>query len=126
MRNRCNGLYKTVGFLVGCLESLVSKTSKDIFTHKIICMLDENSLQDLRNTLDYFFGIKLTNHFHQAMYGSSSKPVGTIRYLAPEYLKPELFNEYLNLTRADIYSTALVFWELLNRTKVEKFLQLIF
>ena len=52
------------------------------------------------------------------MYDSSSKPVGTVRYLAPEYLKPELFNEYLNLTRADIYSTALVIWELLNRTKV--------
>ena len=54
------------------------------------------------------------------MYDSSSKPVGTVRYLAPEYLKPELFNEYLNLTRADIYSTALVIWELLNRTKVKK------
>ena len=45
-------------------------------------------------------------------------PVGTVRYLAPEYLKTDLFNEYLNLTRADIYSSALVFWEILNRTKV--------
>ena len=52
------------------------------------------------------------------MYVSSKNPVGTVRYLAPEYLKTELFNEYLNLTRADIYSSALVFWELLNRTKV--------
>ena len=60
------------------------------------------------------------------MYDSSSKPVGTVRYLAPEYLKPELFNEYLNLTRADIYSTALVIWELLNRTKVRKFLEFFF
>jgi len=42
--------------------------------------------------------------------------VGTVRYLAPEYLKPELFNDYLDLTKADIYATALVFWELLNRT----------
>ena len=43
--------------------------------------------------------------------------VGTVRYLAPEYLKPELFNNYLDLTKADIYATALVFWELLNRTQ---------
>merc|ERR1712176_8125 len=52
-----------------------------------------------------------------AMYVPSPKAVGTVRYLAPEYLKTELFNEYLHLTRADIYSTALVFWELLNRTE---------
>ena len=52
------------------------------------------------------------------MYVSTKTPVGTVRYLAPEYLKTELFNEYLSLTRADIYSLALVFWEILNRTKV--------
>ena len=43
--------------------------------------------------------------------------VGTVRYLAPEYMKPELFSSHLNLTKADIYSTALVFWELLNCTE---------
>jgi len=46
--------------------------------------------------------------------------VGTVRYVAPEFLKlevqNELFNPFMDLTKADIYSTALVLWELLNRT----------
>ena len=40
--------------------------------------------------------------------------------MAPEFLKlevqNELFNPFMDLTKADIYSTALVLWELLNRT----------
>ena len=63
----------------------------------------------------------MSTNYSAATPDTSSKPVGTVRYLAPEYLKPELFNEYLNLTRADIYSTALVMWELLNRTKVRNY-----
>ena len=31
-------------------------------------------------------------------------------------MQNELFNPFLDLTKADIYSTALVLWELLNRT----------
>merc|ERR1719419_1596907 len=47
------------------------------------------------------------------------KKIGTTRYLAPEILtctfKRELFSSY---HKCDVYSMALVFWEVLNRTRV--------
>jgi len=81
----------------------------------LACFCGSN--QTLVPTSNFRSGISGSSGIDSGMYVSSKNPVGTVRYLAPEYLKTELFNEYLNLTRADIYSSALVFWELLNRTK---------
>ena len=51
-----------------------------------------------------------------------STRVGTVRYLAPEVLDNSLeTNKFDAYRRADIYSLALVFWEIANRCQFAGF-----
>lgn len=53
-------------------------------------------------------------------FGHHNARVGTIRYMAPEVLSQEInCQDFEALTRADMYSFALVLWELCSRTRVQ-------
>ena len=60
-----------------------------------------------------------TPGFDNIFFFDQKQKIGTTRYLAPEILtctfKRELFSSY---HKCDVYSMALVFWEVLNRTRV--------
>ena len=54
-------------------------------------------------------------------YDPQNIRVGTKRYMAPEILSNTLDTiEFSSYCRADIYSLGLVFWEILNRTKLSE------
>jgi len=55
--------------------------------------------------------------------GHHNTRVGTIRYMAPEVLSKAINGQDLEaLTKADMYSFALVLWELCSRTNVQHFI----
>ena len=54
--------------------------------------------------------------------GHHNTRVGTIRYMAPEVLSKTINGQDLEaLTKADMYSFALVLWELCSRTNVQHY-----
>lgn len=54
--------------------------------------------------------------------GNDRLQVGTVRYMAPEILKPEDLDvtQFYTFAQADLYQFALVLWEVAQRTKVDE------
>lgn len=53
--------------------------------------------------------------------GNDRLQVGTVRYMAPEILRPEYIDtsQFFTFAQSDLYQFALVLWEIANRTNVD-------
>jgi len=71
---------------------------------------------------DFGLAIKYDSSLQKLDMGHHNTRVGTIRYMAPEVLSKTINGQDLEaLTKADMYSFALVLWELCSRTNVQHY-----